>query len=245
LWKRQNDSYPSFLTFTAVHTLLKHTLKNQALCLSPDRCIFWEEQQALIVSDLHFGKTGHFRKSGIAVPQSVYREDMQRLVNQLQFFKPKQLIVVGDFFHSHANKELDMFLKWRADFEWLEIILVKGNHDILKSSWYRQANITVVDDCFDLGPFTFVHDLDSCKPGQHQYIFSGHIHPGIYISGAGRQSLRLPCFYFTDKYAVLPAFSHFTGLALIELSAHETVFAIADKTLIPLYGRHTSVKDCL
>ena len=30
--------------------------------------MFWEEEKALIVSDLHFGKTGHFRKSGIAVP---------------------------------------------------------------------------------------------------------------------------------------------------------------------------------
>jgi metallophosphoesterase superfamily enzyme len=126
-----------------VHTLLKHTVKEQTLCLSPDRCVFWEEQKTLIVSDLHFGKTGHFRKSGIAVPQAVYKEDIQRLVNLLQFFKPQQMIVVGDFFHSHANKELDLFLKWRADFESLHIILVKGNHDILKAEWYQQANISV------------------------------------------------------------------------------------------------------
>lgn len=226
-------------------TLLKHTIKDQALCLSADRCIFWEEQKALIVSDLHFGKTGHFRKSGIPVPQTVYREDLQRLVQQLQFFKPEELIVVGDFFHSHANKELDFFLKWRADFAALRITLVKGNHDILKSAWYNQANITVVDDCFKKGSFTFVHDLESCNVKEHDYIFSGHIHPGICISGAGRQSLRLPCFYFTDKYAVLPAFSRFTGLATIEPNDHETVFAIADKTLIPMYGRYASAKDCL
>ncbi|HEY0678244.1 MAG TPA: ligase-associated DNA damage response endonuclease PdeM [Chitinophagaceae bacterium] len=228
-----------------MHTLLKHTLRNQALCLSPDRCIFWEEQKALIVSDLHFGKTGHFRKSGIAVPQTVFREDMQRLVHQIQFFKPEQLIVVGDFFHSHANKELDMFLKWRADLGSIKIILVKGNHDILKSSWYSQAQIEVVEDCFSIGPFTFVHDFDACTPEDGQYMFSGHIHPGIYLSGVGRQSLRLPCFYFGEQYAVLPAFSRFTGLAIIEPSATETVFAIADKTLIPMYGRHASAKDCI
>lgn len=226
-------------------SLLKHTVLNQSLCLSPDRCIFWEEQKALIVSDLHFGKTGHFRKSGIPVPQSVFKDDMQRLMHLIQFFKPEELIVVGDFFHSHANKELDFFLKWRADFPLLHIILVKGNHDILKKTWYIQANIDVVDDCFRKGPFTFVHDLEACEKEEHEYIFSGHIHPGICISGAGRQSLRLPCFYFTKKYAVLPAFSHFTGLATIEPNAQKTVFAIADKTIIPMYGRHTSVKDCL
>lgn len=228
-----------------MNTLLKHTVKDQALCLSPDRCIFWEEEKALIVSDLHFGKTGHFRKSGIPVPQTIYKEDMQRLMHLLQFFKPEQLIVVGDFFHSHANKELDLFLKWRADVEALNITLVKGNHDILKSSWYTQAGITVVEDCYKVGPFTFVHDLELCKEEKSQYILSGHIHPGICISGAGRQSLRLPCFYFSKTYAVLPAFSRFTGLAMIKPSASETVIAIADKTLIPMYGRHTPVKDCL
>lgn len=228
-----------------MNTLLKHSLMNQALCLSPDRCIFWEEQKALIVSDLHFGKTGHFRKSGIAVPQTVFKEDMQRLMHLLQFFKPEQLIVVGDFFHSHANKELDLFLKWRGDVESLQIILVRGNHDILKNAWYKQADISVKEDCYKVGPFTFVHDLESCEQEKDQYILSGHIHPGICISGAGRQSLRLPCFYFTEHYAVLPAFSRFTGLAMIRPSQEETVMAIADKSLIPMYGRYTPVKDCL
>ena len=57
-----------------------YRIKGQQLWLSADRCIFWEEEKALIVSDLHFGKTGHFRKSGIAIPPSVYKEDLQRLV---------------------------------------------------------------------------------------------------------------------------------------------------------------------
>lgn len=204
--------------------------------------MYWEEQKALIVSDLHFGKTGHFRKSGIAVPQKVYTEDMQRLVHQLQFFKPEQLIVVGDFFHSHANKELDMFLKWRNDFESLNILLVRGNHDILKDTWYKEANIAVAEDCHEAGPFVFVHDLESCKPRQGQYIISGHIHPGIYISGAGKQSLRLPCFYFTRTYAVLPAFSRFTGVALVDPSDAESVFAITDKALITMKSRKRSVR---
>ena len=217
-----------------MHTLLKHTIKGQSLCLSPDRCIFWEEQQSLIVSDLHFGKTGHFRKSGIAVPQTVYKEDMQRLVSLLQFFKPKQLIVVGDFFHSHANKELDFFLKWRSDFESLDIILVRGNHDILKGAWYEQANISIVEDCLHIGPFAFAHDLNACTPENDAYLFSGHFHPAIYLSGAGRQSLTLPCFYFTKDHAILPAFSKFTGVALVDPLPGDAVYAIAENMLIPM-----------
>ena len=83
----------------------KLLLHKQTLWLSPERCIYWEEQKALIVSDLHFGKTGHFRKSGIPVPQNIYKEDLQRLVSQIQHFNASHLIVVGDLFHSVANKE--------------------------------------------------------------------------------------------------------------------------------------------
>ena len=72
-----------------------YQLQQQRYWLSPERMVFWEEEKVLIVSDLHFGKTGHFRKSGIGVPQSVYMEDLQRLVSQLQYFQPRRLIVVG------------------------------------------------------------------------------------------------------------------------------------------------------
>jgi len=98
----------------------KFILNKQTLWLSPERCILWEDQRALILSDLHFGKSGHFRKSGIAIPQNVFKEDLQRLFAQIQFFNPDQLLIVGDFFHSSLNKEIDMFLKWRNDLSHLK-----------------------------------------------------------------------------------------------------------------------------
>ncbi|HVK98078.1 MAG TPA: hypothetical protein VM368_09675, partial [Flavisolibacter sp.] len=135
-----------------------HKLKDQTLWLSPQRTIFWEEQKTLIVSDLHFGKTGHFRKSGIAVPQDIYKEDLQRLVSQLQHFNPSELLVVGDFFHSHYNSEMDWFIKWRQDFSSLNISLVKGNHDVLKKSWYQAAEINLIENETELDPFFFIHE---------------------------------------------------------------------------------------
>ena len=55
---------------------VSHKLSGQTFWLSAQRIIFWEEQKVLILSDLHLGKTGHFRKAGIAVPQAVYKEDL-------------------------------------------------------------------------------------------------------------------------------------------------------------------------
>jgi len=207
-----------------------HNLSDQHLWLSGQRSIFWEEQKALIVSDLHFGKTGHFRKSGIAVPQSIYKEDLQRLVTLINHFNPLQLIVVGDFFHSHENTELDWFKKWRSNFASLKIILVKGNHDILKQKWYKEAGIDVIEKELRIDPFLFTHD--KCEEYDDLYTFCGHIHPGIYIHGLGKQSLRFPCFYFTKNHCVLPAFSRFTGLALIQPAQNDKIFAVVEDKLI-------------
>lgn len=206
--------------------LIPHTILGNTFLLSAERSIFWEEQKTLIISDLHLGKTGHFRKAGIPVPQAIFKEDMQRLVTQLQLYKPQQLIVIGDMFHSHVNREHDFFLKWRQDFEQLNIELVKGNHDILKTSWYNAAGIHINNCELRMGDFIFVHDFNDCTKPDSGYIFSGHIHPGVSIRGLGKQSLHFPCFYFGHQYAVLPAFSRFTGTYLIKPLKGETVYAI-------------------
>ncbi|MBC7889729.1 MAG: ligase-associated DNA damage response endonuclease PdeM [Ferruginibacter sp.] len=213
---------------------IPHTLSGNTFLLSSQRCIFWQEQKALILSDLHLGKTGHFRKSGIAVPQAIFKEDMQRLVTQLQIYKPDQVIVIGDMFHSADNKEHDFFLKWRNDFPKLAIHLVKGNHDILRADWYNAAGIILHHCQLAVGDFVFVHDFADCSVPVNGYIFSGHIHPGITIRGLGKQSLRFPCFYFGKQYAVLPAFSRFTGTYLIKPLKGETVYAIVPTN--PLKG---------
>ena len=140
-------------------------------------------------------------------------------------------------FHSHANKEIDFFLKWRMDLPNLEIILIKGNHDILAKKWYEKANITLIDRKFMIRNFCFTHDMaDVCDDDavEDVFTFSGHIHPGVKIRGAGRQSLSLPCFYFGKEYAVLPAFSLFTGLAKISPKKGDHVFALIENTVVKL-----------
>ena len=170
---------------------IRHTINGQQFWLSAQRCIFWEEEKALIVSDLHIGKTGHFRKSGIAVPQTVFKEDLQRLILLIDFFRPAQVIAVGDLFHSHANKELDLFRRWRDDFPMLQFHLVKGNHDILQEDWYQDAEIRVTNDLM-LDDIRFMHE--HCETKGNVFTFCGHIHPAVEINGIGKQSLRFPCF---------------------------------------------------
>lgn len=211
---------------------LPHTILDQTFWLSAQRAIYWEAQKALILSDLHFGKTGHFRKAGIAVPQAVFKEDLQRLLSLIQFFKPEQIIAVGDLFHSKANLELDLFKRWRDDFSSLAFHLVKGNHDILKGDWYEGANLTVTEGVMQVGNIYFSHE--DCSEVEGAFTFCGHLHPGVVINGFGKQTLRLPCFYFSEKQCILPAFSRFTGTANVQPKKSDTVFAIAEDALIKM-----------
>jgi len=215
-----------------VNNFIKHTVLNNNFLLSASRCIFWEEEKALILSDLHFGKTGHFRKNGIAVPQTVFKEDLQRLTAQIQFFKPNYLIIVGDLFHSHVNKEMELFMRWRNDFKYLPIKLVIGNHDILEKEWYSTATIDCFEERMQTGAFIFAHDKAECDDVDDCYVFSGHIHPSVILSGGARQSLRFPCFHFNRTHAVLPAFGRFTGTHAIAPKKGDSVFALMENSVM-------------
>ena len=215
-------------------SFISHKIFDNHFFLNANRTIFWDDEKALILSDLHLGKSGHFRKSGIGIPQNIFKEDMQRLLATIQFYKPTQLIIVGDLFHSDFNKEHDLFLKWRKDFVALPIHLIKGNHDILKSKWYDEAGIIVHKKSFSLGNFTFTHDINDCAENKENYCFSGHIHPGIKIKGIGKQTLQLPCFYFAKKYAVLPAFGKFTGTFPIKPVSGDAVFALVENSIMQI-----------
>ncbi len=200
-------------------------IKEQKLVLSPERCLYWEDQQTLILSDMHIGKAAHFRKAGIAIPQQIFQEDLLRLFQQVHFFSPKRIIVTGDLFHSEANLEHEWFSKWRSALAGVQLILVKGNHEILHNHLYEKLGIEVVERELIAAPFRFAHDLNDDSDEQF-FLFSGHTHPGIKIAGKAKQSFVFPCFYFTEAYCILPAFSKFTGKHLVEMKKGEKVFAI-------------------
>jgi DNA ligase-associated metallophosphoesterase len=217
---------------------LSHIIAGQHLIMSGERALFWESESTLIIADLHIGKTGHFRKEGIGVPAAIYKDDLHRLLSQILFFKAERLIIVGDLSHSVANRELDLFRKWRKDFPSLEVHLAKGNHDILDNRWYEEADIMVHNAPLPLYPFLFAHDIAQVTAtAQDLYAFAGHIHPSVTIRGKGRQSLRLPCFYFTRTHCILPAFSRFTGSYQVRPEAGENVFGIVEKEVLPLQGK--------
>jgi DNA ligase-associated metallophosphoesterase len=208
-------------------------IRDQTMWLSPEKCMFWENQKSLILCDLHLGKSGHFRKEGIGVPQHILEHDLSRLDAQIEYFLPTSMIIIGDLFHSRQNLEVNYFSKWRKINHRIEIHLIQGNHDILPAKVYDDLNITLHSEEWKLSSFLFRHERTD-NPSKNQYEISGHIHPGIRMKGKGKQSLKFPCFYFTEFEALMPAFGKFTGLHIIEPAKKSLVFAVADNQIIQI-----------
>lgn len=206
-------------------------LLEEELVFLPQKAIWFPKHQTLLVSDTHLGKGAHFRKAGIAIPQILAQEELARLSDLISELNPQKMIFLGDLFHSEMNNDCDWFVLWRELHQKIEMILVKGNHDILPESFYQKVHLKVVNSFF-VGKFKLMHEPP--KSPDENYIIAGHIHPGVRLKGKARQGVTLPCFYFGAQFAVLPAFGKFTGKALMKIQTNDRIFAIAGEQVIAI-----------
>jgi len=205
------------------------SFQNQELHLNTQRSLFWSEQKMLVVSDLHLGKAGHFRRHGIPIPRQIHISDLLRVNSLLEYYQPKTILFLGDLFHSDQNDEWSDFIHWSNYNHQVNQILVQGNHDILSSQDYNETRIQLLSQ-LDEGPFSFTHE----PTDTFGYNIAGHIHPAIRLRGLARQGEILPCFSFELNHALLPAFGNFTGNHPIKPRKGASVFAIAEDVLVSL-----------
>ncbi|MEE4302628.1 MAG: ligase-associated DNA damage response endonuclease PdeM [Wenzhouxiangella sp.] len=185
-------------------------LAGQALQLLPEGAVWWPEQDALLVADLHLGKDQVFRRHGMAVPASVLDGELKRLDQLLAAHPARELIVLGDLVHAPPEPGEDwpdVIAKWRGDHAGLAMGVVLGNHDRSLAAQLRAWDMSDLGECCERGGLALVHatDLDRPRPG-----LSGHLHPVARLR-AGPERLRLPVFARRDQHLILPAFGRFTG----------------------------------
>ncbi|MBS1493194.1 MAG: ligase-associated DNA damage response endonuclease PdeM [Bacteroidetes bacterium] len=203
-------------------------IADEKLELFPEKAIYWEKERILFISDTHFGKTSTFRIQGIPVPAGGLNEDLKKITSLLNKTKAEKIYFLGDLFHSRMGKTpsvLDAVINWRENHKEIEMNLIRGNHDYHAGDPCEELDIKCYDEPFDLSPFVLKHEPEKSNDG---YVLCGHIHPSIHLYGKGGSSLKAHCFYFTEKYAVLPAFGDFTGTYKIRPAENDRVFAVAD-----------------
>lgn len=203
---------------------------DEQFVLYPQKAIFWKSQNALLLSDLHLGKINHFRRAGIPVPSKANDHNLEVLIDLVRLCCPERIVCLGDLFHSHYNAEWEVFGEVVRHFAPISFELVLGNHDIMGKYQYSRKGIHV-HDSLNIGKFVLTHHpLESVPEGT--YNIAGHLHPGVSLRGRGRQAMTLPCFFFGENQALLPAFGKFTGLATIAPKKEDKVYVVADNKVL-------------
>lgn len=207
------------------------TLKivQQTFELLPQGAVYWQEQKALLLADIHLGKVSHFRKNGYAIPAQIQFSFYQKMEQLLTAHNVEKIFFLGDLFHSDRNAEWDRFVAWNQSLS-QQTILVKGNHDILPMKVLEQSGLFVVTEWMEKNILLTHHPTD--RSGL--FNFSGHIHPGVRLQGAGRQRLKVPCFFHQPNQMILPAFGDFTGLHLLQPKAGDRVYALTGEAVVEI-----------
>lgn len=192
-----------------------------------EKSLYWETEKTLIISDVHLGKSNHFRKSGIPLSLGAELADLNKIAFLIKVYQPKRVLFLGDLFHSNHNAQWDLFATWIKPYQDIEFQLVLGNHDLLPEYVYATTGLK----CFErieINGICFSHEPLEDYNGYH---ICGHIHPGIRLVGKANQSVRIPCFLVKEDQMILPAFGSLTGLYIIDPKVDEIVFGIADSTM--------------
>jgi len=205
-------------------------IAGQVFELLPQKAIYWPSKRILLLADVHLGKINHFRKSGIPVPTKANDKNIEILMELVWAKKPDRIICLGDLFHSHYNPAWEVFGEVVKHFTAISFELIMGNHDIMSALQYQRKGIRVYDSLVIESFLLTHHPLEAVD--ENYYNLAGHIHPGVMLSGKGRQHIKLPCFYFGKHQGVLPAFGMFTGLALMKPTVEDKIFVIAENKII-------------
>jgi DNA ligase-associated metallophosphoesterase len=183
-------------------------IAGQRMRIDARRALFWSDENALLVADLHLGKASLLRQGGTPLPPGTTTEGLARLSSLIADYRPQRLLILGDLVHgteSRAAPWLEMFAAWRESHSALELRLISGNHD--KTATLDQLRVAGFDE-WEIGNILLRHKPD---PHPSRYVIAGHLHPGATLRD-GRLSQRFPAFWIGPKRCLLPAFGPLTGL---------------------------------
>lgn len=165
--------------------------------------LFHETERWLAVADLHFGYELSQRAAGRLMPLWGMTSIEGRLVELLEDYQPRRLIIVGDLVHDKASTVVASELLGRLR-ERCDVIALAGNHD------RHVTHAIAFTPRWETPEYVFQHG--HCKadePARIQII--GHHHPAAMVRDGAGLRLKFPAFVQQDRCWILPAFSPWSG----------------------------------
>lgn len=200
--------------------------------LLPQKALFTPSFDALVISDVHLGKSAHFRKNGIPLTEAPQQIDLKNIQYLINVFNPTRFLFLGDLFHSTYNEAWQPLKSLIATNYNVEFILIKGNHDVLSDRLYKESGIHVLPSLQVESKIVFSHEPIHVAEGL--FNIYGHLHPAISIAGKGKQKLVLPCFWKGKSHLALPGFGNTTGIYKIKPKPGDQVYAVTPQSVISL-----------
>ena len=214
------------------HSIKDISWQGENLQLLAQKGIYWPTEKTLFVADPHFGKAASFRKVGIPVSEHTTEDDCKRLLKMLRSTKAHKLVFLGDFLHARQGKTdpvRTLLFQWREMCADVEILLIRGNHDLKSGDPWTELSIKCVEEPFQINNWECRHH--PVERPERPYL-AGHIHPGYAIQGTGRTRIRGACFWIRKDSIILPAFGSFTGLKNVSPCSMDDIYLTNDEEII-------------
>jgi len=200
----------------------------------PERALWWPARRTVFVADVHLGKGATFAAAGIPVPMGATQADLDDLGAVLDRMEAVRLVILGDLLHARSAREantLGVFARWRAQRRGVEMVLVRGNHDLHAGDPPEDWGMACQDEGEREGPFVLSHVPPEAH-GVAGHVLCGHVHPVLRLAGPGGSAERCACLIVGAGRTILPAFGRFTGGKAQALSAGERVFVFGTREVV-------------
>ncbi|WP_310468248.1 ligase-associated DNA damage response endonuclease PdeM [Sphingomonas sp.] len=168
--------------------------------------LFWPEQNALLLADLHLEKASWFAVGGQFLPPYDSAATLSAVAAMVERTGAARLYCLGDSFHDPQGCDRlpaaprAMLTGLTAALDWVWIV---GNHD---PGFSDLCGGRIADEV-EVGGIVLRHEA---VVGEPRGEISGHFHPKLRLHLHGRNVSRR-CFVASATKLILPAFGSLTG----------------------------------
>lgn len=168
--------------------------------------LFWPNEQALLVADLHLEKASWFARLGQFLPPYDSHATLAALAAEVERTGARKLFCLGDSFHDRFGGDRlqatarELLDRLTGELDWTWII---GNHDPDFSDHVGGR----IENEAEVAGIILRHEAVRDEPRPE---ISGHFHPKLRVHLKGRQVSRR-CFIASRAKIIMPAFGSLTG----------------------------------
>lgn len=186
------------------------------------------KERILIVSDLHLGMEEHYQQQGLLLPKFQIKKIKEQFEEIFQKIKvrPQQIVIDGDLKHEFGRilpqewKDILGLMDFLLE-NGSELILVKGNHDVILGPIAAKRQVKVVSE-YQLGNILIMHGdqlpekvkakaaIKNSIKKNIKTIIIGHEHPAITLREKSKRE-KYKCFlqgkWKGKELIVLPSFN--------------------------------------